>query len=367
MAKQNKEAAAKAASEAVAARETTAREVAADSLSGASREQQDISQSRQIVEAVGNQNDKRVALYNEIADNLDKLPARAMIETDGDNLGSVESSGGDPSAATERAAQEAEAAAEAERERLEAEQAAAAARAEQEAPGTQAADTQKRYKIKVNGKEIELTEQEVLERASKVEAADEYLQSAKRVVEGTQASRPSEKDGPASVGEDDIEDTLTSALQGDKEAIKKVAQRLKTPSVNTDALVAVVDDRSSFRSAADWFRGEYKDLVKDPMLYRLVVDEDSRLAKAEPRLDYRERLKRAGDHVRNWKQGLTTSAAGAAPLPNPKLAAKAQVAPVPQAGGRQVQQEEPEENESVESIIDKMARARHKEGAIRRQ
>lgn len=318
-----------------------------------------VTKDRQIAEAVGNTNNKQLDARNAIADNLDKLPDRTMLEFDGDDVVAGEATGTEEGATTaEREAPTAEETAQAERERLEAE---ANARAASSSSSTEVTAHPKTYRLKVNGKEIELTEAEVLERAQKVASADEYLQFAKKAVEGSPAPTPSQ-DEPTSGEEDPIEDTLTSALQGDKEAIAKIAQRLKAPS-RPDVLSAV-DDRLSFRSAVEWFRGEYQDVVSDPMLYQLAVHEDSRLIKAEPTLSYRERLKRAGEHVRSWKAGLTKPAA---PPENPKLTRKAAVLPVPQAGGRQVGNEDTDEEEPIESVIDKMARARHQGGAIRKQ
>lgn len=319
-----------------------------------------VAKDRQIAEAVGNTNDKQLNARNAIADSLDTLPERTMLDFDGDNIVTGEEAAGadvDAATAAEREAEQAERSAQAERERLETEANARAA----ESSSSEVTASPKTYKLKINGKDVELTEAEVLERAQKVASADEYLQFAKKTVEQRQAPPPSQ-DESASGTDDAIEDTLTSALQGDKEAIAQIAQRLKAPS-RPDVLSAV-DDRLSFRSAVEWFRDEYKDIVGDPMLYQLAVSEDSRLLRAEPTLSYRERLKRAGEHVRGWKAGLTKSAT---PPVNPKLARKAEVAPVPQAGGRQAAPEDTEEEEPIETVIDKMARARHQGGAIRKQ
>lgn len=316
------------------------------------REAQQAEREKQVGAAIGNQNQSRVDRLNAIAERADEQEDRQTIDFDGENL--VEP---DESELAEKAAKQAEREAEEERQRLEAEANERAAQDEQEAGVVKAEP--KKFKLKVNGKEVELTEEEVLERAQKVSSADEYLQIASKAVEASKALTPP-KGEPASVEEDDTEDVLTSALQGDSEAIKKVAQRLKAPSVVTPDVLNAVDDRMSFRSAVDWFRGEYKDVVEDPMLYSLVVSEDSKLAQSEPTLGYRERLKRAGETVRTWKSGF-------AKPPSPKLERKASVTPIPQAGGRQVVKEEPDEEEPIESVIDKMARARHQAGAIRKQ
>lgn len=331
-------------------------QVARESESAARRESETrhVDNDKQILAAIGNRNQEQIDRRNAIADRADEQEDRRFQEFDGEKIVDP-----DPSEEAERAAARAEREAEEERQRLEAESNERAAKEDQEGGAVHAEP--RKFKLKVNGKDVELTEEEVLARASKVSSADEYLQSAARAVEAAQALGPS-KDVSASGGEDVTEDTLTSALQGDPEAIKKVAQRLKAPPVVTPDVLSAVDDRMSFRSAVDWFRGEYKDVVEDPMLYRLVVDEDTRLTKTEPSLAYRERLKRAGETVRTWKQGLSKTSTAA----NPKLERKASVASIPQAGGRQAVREDSEEEEPIESVIDKMARARHQQGAIRK-
>lgn len=310
---------------------------------------------RQVGGAIGNSNQAQIDRRNAIADNLDKTEDRAMTDTtEEDVFEPVESD----EERSEREATEAAAAAEAERVRLE------ASGGELPIDPEAVVAAPKKFKLTVNGKELELTEEQVLERAQKVSSADEYLQLAAEAVKRTQPAQPSETDTALNVGDADIEDALTSALMGDKEAIKTIARRLKAPPAVTPDVLSAVDDRLSFRSAVDWFRSEYKDLVEDPMLYKLVSDEDARIAKDKPQLPYRERLKSAGEKIRTWKTGFAPTPA---PTPaNPKLQRKSSVAPVPQAGGRQVAPSEgEEETESVESVIDKMARGRHQQGAIR--
>jgi hypothetical protein len=304
---------------------------------------------------------------NAIADNLDSTPDRAMQDIDGEH--EVEN---DEAEETERAARRAELDSEKERERLEADANERAARDEQEAgvvKGEEAPSEPKKYKLKINGQEVELTEAQVLERAQKVSSADEYLQTASKALEASKALALSQPDGSASVEEDDTEATLTSALQGDEEAIKKIALRLKAPpaTVTPADVRSVVADQTRFTDALKWFQGEYKDLCSNPKVFEECQRRDAALAKAEPALPYRDRMARVGNEVRAWVKQLT---GGHSPAPTPprddKLHRKASVANVPQAGGRQTVREDEEEEEPTESVIDKMARARHQNGAIRK-
>ena len=302
---------------------------------------------KKLVAAVGNTNKEQVDRRNEIADRADEARQQDLAEFDGNKVVPP-----DPEEA--RAAAEEEAA-EAERARLEAQANEAEARRLQEG-GTNA--PAKVYNVRVNGRDVSMTEAELIERAAKVASADEYLQTAAEAVKRATARGPSQ-DVPATDGGAIGEDTLTSALQGDREAIRKVAQRLNGPSVNTDVLQAV-DDRLTFHDAVNWFRGEYQDVVKDPFLYRLVVEEDKKIAQTEPSLPYRDRLRKAGETIRTWKQGFTK-----ATDTNAKLARKAAAPPVPAAGSRQTLREDDEAEEPVENVIDAMAKARGQTQAIR--
>jgi hypothetical protein len=308
---------------------------------------------RKITAAVGNTNQEQIDKRNAIADRADEYRQADLEDTDGDKIVPR-----DPEEArAEAEAQETER----ERARLEAEAAEDEARRLQE-EGTvtrsSSSEPPRRYTIKVNGRDLELSEEELISRASKVSSADEYLQTAAEAVKRATASAPSEQDVSASDAGGITEDTLTSALQGDREAIRKIAQRLNGPS--TDVLQAV-DDRMTFRDAVRQFRSDYADVCKDPNLYSLVVAKDSELAKSEPNLGYEERLKKAGDSVRNWIKGYGKPAETV----NPKLLRKQQSSNVPAAGSRQATRDEDDSEAPVGDVIDAMAKARGQTEAIR--
>jgi hypothetical protein len=300
---------------------------------------------KKLEAAVGNTNQEQVDKRNAIADSADA--ARELQDFDGEKPVPP-----DPEEA--RAAQEAQAAEE-QRARLEREANEAEAKALQE--GAQP----RTFTVRVNGRDVEMTETELMARAAKVASADEYLQMAQEAVKRSQALVPSQ-DVSASDVEDVTADTLTAALQGDREAIDKVARRLNGPSRQTLSpdVLSAVDDRMTFHDAVNWFRGEYQDVVKDPFLYRLVVEEDKKIAQSEPSLAYRERLKKAGDTIRTWKQGFSKVTDS-----NSKLTRKATTPAVPAAGSRQSPPREEDVEEPVESVIDAMAKARGQEQAIR--
>lgn len=221
------------------------------------------------------------------------------------------------------------------------------------------------YLTVVNGKEKWLTLQQLRVTAQKVESADEYLASAAASVRNSSRLTPSKQDESSRVDEGDLEKTLSSAVMGDEEAIKKLAAAINArPSAVTPDVLQQFDERWSFRRAAEWFEETYADELADPFLKRLMYERDAELAKEEPQTPYKQRLKKAGDEVRTWMQ--KKSGAGpvrAAASPN-KLAAKKVLVNVPSAAARQAPPEDEDAEESVEDVIAKMAKARGQSRAI---
>ena len=228
------------------------------------------------------------------------------------------------------------------------------------------------YLTIVNGKEKWLTKNQLIEKAQKVESADEYLQNAAEAVRSTVRTDPSETDDTVSVEDDDMEKTLNSAVLGDQEAVKKVASALadlrkqlkeakqSQPSVSQD-VVKEIDNRLAFRNAVEWFEGEYSKELSDPKLKKLIYDKDLELAQANPTMPFKERLKKAGDEVRNWINGQK----GVQAKPSlEKIERKKTHVNVPAASQRQTVTTEDDEEESVESIIQQMAKGRGQLRAI---
>ncbi len=216
------------------------------------------------------------------------------------------------------------------------------------------------YLTIVNGKEKWLTLDQLRVAAQKVESADEYLASAAASVRNSSRLAPSAEDEPSRVEEVDLEKTLSSAVMGDEEAIKKLAAAIKArPSAVTPDVLQQFDERWLFRRAAEWFEETYADELSDPFLKRLMFERDAELAKENPHQPYKQRLKQAGEEIRTWKQKM---AGGNGPVravasPN-KLDRKKTLVNVPSAAARQMPAEDEEPEESVEDAIQKMAKAR---------
>jgi hypothetical protein len=276
---------------------------------------------------IGTDNERRLSRREEIADNAEKARANELTDVDDTPI-------------------------QARKEELEEEPKEEAKEEPKEEP--------RKLKLKVGGKELELTEQEVIERAQKNEQADEYLRQAVerlRVAEETakNASRlalPPKGDEPVKVEEDDLQLARRLQMGSEEEAAEAIRSlRARPPGVTPDVVAKVVDERLSFQRAAEWFNGEYKDLLSDPLLKELIYKKDSDLALAEPNLGYSERLKRVGDEIRAWKEKIS-------PVKTDKEARKALIAPVPAAAGRQAGLEDEEGDDSPEAVIAQMAKSR---------
>lgn len=324
-------------------------------------------QVKAVKEANEARNNDRVNRLNAIADGNDEAHKEELIDTDGEKLLRA-----DPDETERKAAEEDERAQKhlQELDDLDRERANEESRAEreekqesEEASDTKVVNGVTHYLQIVNGKEKWQTLEEIRRTASKVDAADEYLTTAKEAA--TNAARLAlSQDEQSSVEEVDIEDALNSTVMGEKEAIKKVASAIvkARPSAVTPDVLQQIDDRLMFRQAVDWFSDEYSDVLSDPYLKRLVTEKDSELAQAEPQLSYRQRLKKAGDEIRGWKQKITGVTATSS---QDKIARKKTLVNAPSAAGKQVERTEEQEEESLEITIDKMAKARGQPQSIR--
>lgn len=324
-------------------------------------------------------NQSRVERLSAIADNNDAAGLSEMQEVDGGNLLMNEA----PSAEEREAAAQRE---EEESQRFLDEQQARALQTEGDEPTTtdnepdakvsepEKADTASDVKVVngvtyyltvVNGKQKWLTLQQLRVAAQKVESADEYLASAAASVRNSARLAPSPRDESSRVEEVDLEKTLSSAVMGDEGAIKKLAAAIQArPSAVTPDVLQQFDERWSFRRAAEWFEEHYADELTDPFLKHLMYERDAALAKEDPHLPYKQRLKQAGDEVRDWmKKKSASGPVRAASSPN-KVERKKVLVNVPSAAARQASPEDEDAEEPVEDVIAKMAKARGQSRAV---
>lgn len=270
-------------------------------------------------EAVGTQNDARLAMFDSIADSAEESRAEEFEE------------GGESGESSEHD-----------------EPARSSPPANSPAP---------QYpKMKVNGQEVDLTP-EIIERAQKVSAADQYLAEAARLKREAEQNfrQPSEQDAGGHIDEDDV--ALARALQmgSEEEAAQAIqAIRSKSPSLTKDEVVAAARDALQMDEAVRWFQSEYDFIWKDPMLTKLALQRDQELLRADQSMTYRQRYEKIGKELTEWTGKLPRG--GFSKKEQAKEAASENVVSIASARAQPVQQEETEESPS--DVIAQMARTR---------
>ena len=248
-----------------------------------------------VTGAVGTGNDARVALLDSIADSADGIRAEELADVNED--GSLT-----PFKASTAPAEDAE----------DAEEAA-------HTPAADAVAEPRKYRIKVNGKELELSEEEMIARVQKIESADEYLRQAAEVKRLSAEPAPAKPAGPTQEEiqrrNDEEDRALVRAIQmGTEEeaaaALRKVREQAGAarPSLTRDDISSTIDERLAFNTAIDTFSKDYKDVWTDPVLKKLALDRDSELLKAGDARTYAERYASIGDEIRAWKEKLVPAA-----------------------------------------------------------
>lgn len=211
-----------------------------------------------------------------------------------------------------------------------------------------------RFQLKVNGKVVELSLEEVIARAQKVESADQYLSEASRIrTDALRQQHPTPSpDTSAQSVEDDL--ALVRAIQmGSEEEAVQAIRKLKTPSVKPDELGSLIDERMSFQTAVSRFQTEYTDIFSDPILRQVALSKDADLVAQGDGRPYWERYQSIGNEVREWVGTVrkTDSVAG-------KQQRKASVTQITPAASRVASQPQEETDESVADVIAQMAKTR---------
>ncbi len=228
-----------------------------------------------------------------------------------------------------------------------------------------------KFKIKVNGQDVELSQDEVIKRAQKVSAADEYLKEAaelkrlaKEEFEKQKVSQPSAEDVAKTSREERL--ALVRAIQmgTEEEALEALSklQPTASPSINQDELARTVDERLSFQAATSKFQSEYADILADPTLRNLAIQKDAELQRNGDTRDYWERFQQVGNEIREWRDGLVKAAA---PSKDPLKEKQQRKAASPQApasankrSGQVVDANDDDGEEDPQEIIAAAAKAR---------
>lgn len=226
----------------------------------------------------------------------------------------------------------------------------------------------KLFKVRIAGVDRELTEEQLIERASKVESADVYLAEAARIKREAQSS--AQQPPQDAVVRVDTKERLRAHVRAiqmgtEEEAIEAFSNAVKDfiPSApSADELLRTVDERLDFRTAVRKFQSEYDDVMSVPLFRDHVLRKDEQLMAAGDKRDLYSRWAALGEEVRAFRDGLKGPAASApAPAPsvdkqNRKAAATPAPKPAGVRAGAPVQAEDREE--STSEIIANMAKTR---------
>lgn len=311
----------------------------------------EVNQSNDEQDVIGSSNDDRVARLNAIADQTDAGRA--------DEFANVNDDGSTEPYAVESAQVDTDDTTVSEEEQ-------SAAGDEDTAPTSTEA---KRYRIKVNGKELELTEAQLIERAQKIEAADEYLRQAaeaRRKLE--QIARPEVDEAEIRRRQDEEDRALVRAIQvGTEEeatvALRKLREQTSArPSLSRDDVSRTIDERLAFNQAIEKFSSEYNDVWSDPILKKIALDRDAQLLKEGDQRSYWERYSTIGEEIRTWKQSIAPAPKPAETTMATKAERKASAPKVPTATAsvksKPVKVEEDDVDDSPSSVIASMAQRR---------
>ena len=233
-------------------------------------------------------------------------------------------------------------------------------------PAEEAAPAVVKHKIKVNGKEIELTTEELIIRAQKVESADDYLRTAAQARKAATpvVAAPSREELQRLQDEED--QALVRALQvGTTEeataAIRKIrAQTGERPSITTDDVSRTIDERLAFNTAITTYRAEYEDIVSDPFLDKLALERDAELLGAGDTRPYLDRYREIGEELRTWMKSKTPVAQAAEGSLEAKREKKAAAPKVPVSASAKTKApvEEPDDDDTPSTVIAAMANRR---------
>lgn len=298
-------------------------------------------------EAVGSGNDDRIARLNAIADQTDTARADEFANVNDDGTTEPFTVDAQQSDDSEESSHE----------------------STQPDEEVSSDSTVKKYKLKVNGRELELTEEELIARAQKIEAADEYLrQAAEARKRATPVQEPVVDPTVLQRHRDDEDLALVRAIQVGTEqeavaALRKLREQSSSarPSLSRDDVSRTIDERLAFNTAIERFSTEFEDVWSDPVLKKLAFDRDAQLLKEGDVRTYWDRYSQIGSEIRSWRQSLSPAAKQEASMTE-RQERKAAAPKVPNVTAsvksKPVKAEEDETDDSPSHVIAAMAQRR---------
>lgn len=236
-----------------------------------------------------------------------------------------------------------------------------------------------KIKIKVDGKEQEVDQDAVLQAGIKAlqkeTAADKRLEEAARLKKeaeaaAAQAAQARQQNTETTLSrqdatleqltDQDYVETVKKVQYGTPEeasaALKSLVAKAATSGQSETLTMAHVSEMLDFREANQWAHDEYKDILGEPKLKALFVQEEKRLRAAGDNRPYRELYEEIGTGLRSWRDGLkptpqTTNSA------ETRQERKSRIVTVKQAQARPPAPT-PTKEPTPSDIIDKMRQAR---------
>lgn len=217
-----------------------------------------------------------------------------------------------------------------------------------------------KVKIKVNGEELELTQEELIARAQKVESADRYLAEAAEARKA--ATPPKEEPKPEEIDYKALVRALQVGTEEEAEAaLRKLQATQQRPPTPMDDVSRVVDERLKFQDAMKAFTTEYADILSDPKLNKMAQQMDEEMLASGDTRSYAQRYTEIGENLRGW---VATLSGGKKPE-EPKQDTTRQerkealpTAPTAAAGKNAPPKTETEDDDNPATVISKMAAAR---------
>lgn len=208
---------------------------------------------------------------------------------------------------------------------------------------------EKKFKVKVNGQDREFTEAELIERASKTEAADQRFQEAAKLKrEAEELQKP--KDQPK-VEDDYLAEARRLQMGSEEEAAEVIKRLSQRPTLSEGDVVRKIDERLTFTSSVERFKTEYPELFSDPNLSKLVTARDEELVKQGDTRSYYDRYKSIGEEMRTWLGKVK-------PATQEKQERKASITVLKTASGRAAEKVEDDEEQTASDVVAQMAKSR---------
>jgi len=202
------------------------------------------------------------------------------------------------------------------------------------------------------------------EHAAVVINTEETLQRAQDALQRSSQAAPSPKDEPVEVSEKDLEDIILSAAVGEEGAVRKLAQILasRPKGVDTQAIGRQVAQQIATQRAIDDAETEQQEFLGNAVLAPIFRMKLGEFARQKPKTPIKQAYAAVGEEMRRdfaamlapKKDGLQARAERKRTIVTP-----------PEGVARQRTQEVSDQEPSVSSDIDAIAKKRGQARAIR--